>query len=290
MTETMSYQELTREGDLAQLVSPTNKTYIVRLLPGGELHTHRGIVTFDSLIGLRWGSQVTTHLGSPFFLLQPSLYDILRETRRNTQIIYPKDIGYILLMLGIGPGSFVIEAGTGSGALTTALAWSVGPQGHVYSYEKRPEMQKLAIRNLERLGLAERVTFTLRDIADGFDERSADALFLDLTNPFDYMQQVRRALKNGGFFGAILPTTNQVQRLLGSLHPNGFAFIEVCELMLRYYKANADRLRPADRMVAHTGYLIFARSFIEGDPFSITTPTSAIQKNEEEDQTESVQE
>jgi tRNA (adenine57-N1/adenine58-N1)-methyltransferase len=264
MPEPLSYRNLVQEGDLAQLVSPTNKVYIIRLLHGGELHTHRGIVYFDSLIGLPWGSQVVTHLGSPFFLFQPSLSDILRETKRNTQIIYPKDIGYILVMLGIGPGSVVIEAGTGSGAFTTALAWSVGPQGHVYSYELRPETQRLAVRNLERLGLSERVTFKLHDIADGFDERNADALFLDLTNPFDYMQQARRALKLGGFFGAILPTTNQVERLLSTLHPNGFAFIEVCEILLRYYKANAERLRPVDRMVAHTGYLIFARPFIEG--------------------------
>ncbi len=253
-------QNNTCEGDLAQLVSPTNKVYLVRLKRGEQLHTHRGIVNFDDLIGMPWGSEVSTHLGSPFFLLQPSLSDILRATRRNTQIIYPKDIGYILIMMGIGPGSIVLEAGTGSGALTTALAWSVGSEGHIYSYESRPEMQKLALKNLERLGLIDRVTIKLRDIAEGFDEDSVDALFLDLPNPFDYMPQVRQALKGGGYFGTILPTMNQVSRLLYTFHPNGFAFVEVCELILRHYKPNADRLRPTDRMVAHTGYLIFARA------------------------------
>ena len=116
-------------------------------------------------------------------------------------------------------------------------------------------MQNLARKNLDKLGLLNRVELKLRDIAEGFDEEAIDAVFLDLTNPYDYMPQVRRALKSGGYFGAILPTTNQVSRLLYTFHPNGFAFVEVCELMLRYYKANADRLRPTDRMVAHTGFL-----------------------------------
>ena len=124
-------QNFTREGDLIQLVSPTNKVYLVRLQSGEQLHTHRGIVNYDDLIGILWGSEVATHLGSPFFVLQPSLSDILRSTKRSTQIIYPKDIGYILIMMGIGPGSIVLEAGTGSGALTTALAWSVGAEGQV---------------------------------------------------------------------------------------------------------------------------------------------------------------
>jgi len=258
--------QLTQPGDLIELVSPTNKIYLVHLTPDGTLHTHRGVVEFNSLIGIPWGSQVATHLGSPFFLLQPSLSDILRETRRNTQIIYPKDIGMILVTMGIGPGATVLEAGTGSGALTTALAWAVGPSGHVYSYEQRPEMQKLAAKNLNRLGYLDRVTLKLRDAAEGFDERGVDALFLDLPNPYDFIPQARQALKSGGFFGSILPTTNQVQRLLFTFHPNGFAFVEVQELLLRYYKPNAERLRPVDRMVAHTGYLIFARSLHQAMP------------------------
>ena len=107
--------------------------------------------------------------------------------------------------------------------------------------------------------MADRVTFKLRDIAEGFDETNVDALFLDVPNPMDYMAQVRQALKPGGFFGSILPTTNQVQTLLVALHRQKFAFVEVCELMLRHYKPVSTRLRPTDRMVAHTGYLIFAR-------------------------------
>lgn len=254
---------ITQEGDLIELVSPTNKVYLVRLVAGGQLHTHRGVVNFDPIIGIPWGSQVYTHTGSLYYLLQPSLTDILRETKRNTQIMYPKDIGFILVTMGIGPGTQVLEAGTGSGAFTTALAWAVGPQGHVYSYDARPEMQNLARKNLERLGLLERVTFQERDIAEGFDEQGVDALFLDLPNPYEYMPQVRQALKSGGYFGSILPTTNQVSRLIYVFHANGFAFVDVCEVILRYYKPVADRLRPVDRMVAHTGYLVFARSLLK---------------------------
>lgn len=249
-------------GDLAQLVSPSNKVFTIHLAPGGELHTHRGIVYHDQIVGQPWGSRVLSHTGSSFFLIQPSLSDLLKDTKRNTQIMYPKDIGFILVTMGIGPGTKVIEAGTGSGALTTALAWAVGDSGRVYSYEVRPEMQNLARKNLERLGYLERVSLKQRDIAEGFDETGVDALFLDLPNPFDYLAQVRNALKPGGNFGAILPTVNQVTRLLVALFRHDFAFVDVCELMLRYYKPVEQRFRPTDRMVAHTGYLIFGRPML----------------------------
>ena len=262
-------------GDLVQLVSPSNKIFIIRLEPGGELHTHRGIVYHDELAGKPWASQVYTHKGSSYFMLPPSLTDLLKEIRRNTQIMYPKDIGYVLVTMGIGPGTHVLEAGTGSGSLTTALAWAVGPQGRVTSYEVRQEMQNLARKNLERVGMHERVTFKLRDIAEGFDETGVDALFLDVQNPYDYMGQVRQALKPGGYFGSLLPTANQVSKLLNALYQYDFAFTEVCEVILRFYKPVAERFRPTDRMVAHTGYLIFARPVpIDKDhkPEEITPP------------------
>ncbi len=268
-------------GDLVQLVSPSNKVFIFHLEPGGELHTHRGIVYHDELVEKTWGSQVHTHLGSIYFLLQPSLSDILKETKRNTQIMYPKDIGYILVTMGIGPGNHVLEAGTGSGALTTALAWAVGPQGKVYSYDQRPEMQNLARKNLQRINLLDRVELKVRDISQGFDEKNVDALFLDVPNPYDYLDQVRQALKPGGYFGSILPTTNQVTRLLGALHQFHFSFVDVCEIMLRYYKVVSERFRPADRMVAHTGYLIFARPMLitEEDRLGAEAATSADSSN-----------
>ncbi len=264
---------IARVGDMAELISHTNKRFIFRLVVDGKFETHHGYLSHNDLIGKPWGSKVATHMGSPFVLLQPSLADILVETKRNTQIMYPKDIGFILVAMDIGPGKHVVEAGTGSGALTTALAYAVGPQGKVSSYESRQEFQYLAHKNLDRLGLAERVEFKLRDITEGFDEKNADALFLDLPNPQDYVQQAREALKPGGNFGSILPTTNQVSVLLIALRRANFAFIEVCEVILRYYKAVPDRLRPTDRMIAHTGYLIFARPVV-GDLSGFERPQS----------------
>jgi len=246
-------------GDLALLVGLRHKHFIFPLLPGGSFHTHRGILYHDDLIGKPWGSQVFSHQGSPFFILQPSLADLLQDLKRSTQIMYPKDIGFILTSMSVGPGQTVLEAGTGSGSMCVALAYAVGPHGHVVTYERRPEFQALARKNLERLGLDGRVDFKLGDIADGFIETNVDAIFLDVPNPWDYTRQVRLALKPGGFFCNLVPTFNQVETLLYSLRREHFAFIEVCELLLRYYKPEPTRLRPTDRMVAHTGYLTFAR-------------------------------
>lgn len=255
----MKYTSTARDGDLAQLVGLTHKHFILTLKEGGDFQSHRGVLKHDDLIGKPWGSQVFSHTGAPFFLLQPSLADLLNELPRTTQILYPKDIGYILIQMGVSYGQTVMEAGTGSGSMTTALAAAVGMEGRVISYEQKQDVQNLARKNLERVGLAERVEFKLRDIQEGFDETDVDAFFLDVQNPFDYIPQVRDALKTGGFFSTLLPTFNQVEKVLNALRKNNFAFVEVCELMLRYYRTNPSRLRPADRMVAHTGFLVFAR-------------------------------
>lgn len=252
----------TKEGDLVQLVGLRHKHFLVELKAGQVLHTHRGMIRHDDIIGIPYGIQVFSHNGSPFFLLQPSLGDVMRDLPRSTQIMYPKDVGFILQSMSIGPGQHVLEAGTGSGSFTSALAFAVGATGKVTTYEVREEMQKKAKENINFLGLADRVEFKLRNINDGFDERNVDALFLDLPNPYDYVPQVREALKPGGFFGTLLPTTNQIQTTIRALRRADFAFVDVCEIMMRYYKTEPDRFRPTDRMVAHTGYLLFGRPVI----------------------------
>ncbi|MCL5429577.1 MAG: tRNA (adenine-N1)-methyltransferase [Chloroflexi bacterium] len=259
----MTSSSRAQAGDLAQLLGPRGNRMTVLLRPGLRVETMHGMIPHEQIIGKEWGREVTTHLGKTFTLLQPALDDLLRDIERNTQVIYPKDIGYILLSLGVGPGSQVLEAGTGSGALTVALAHAVGPIGHVFSYERRPEIQEIARGNLERFGFADRVTLKVRDISAGFDENGLRAIFLDLPNPEDYLSQVRAALQPGGFFGSILPTANQVSLLLAALKQNGFGFVEVSEILHRYYKPIAERLRPVDTMTAHTGFLIFARRLVE---------------------------
>jgi len=260
-----THSSTAHDGDLAQLVGLRHKHFILTLQAGAKFESHRGILQHDDLIGKTWGTQVFSHMGAPFFLLQPSLADLITELPRTTQILYPKDIGFILVTMGVGPGQTVLEAGTGSGSMTTALAYAVGPEGRVVSYEVKPDVQNLARKNLTRFGLESRVDFKLGDIQDGFDETDADAFFLDVPNAYDYTSQVRTALKPGGFLCCLIPTFNQVEKTLQALRQNRFAFVEVCELLLRYYKPEPSRLRPTDRMVAHTGFLVFARRIEPGE-------------------------
>jgi tRNA (adenine57-N1/adenine58-N1)-methyltransferase len=242
------------------LVGKNGKQFIIKLNSKQQLQTHRGVLQHEDLLGLPWGSTVTSHLGKDFLMVQPSLRDILLHTKRQSQIIYPKEIGYILLRLSIGPGAHVVECGTGSGALTTALAWAVGSQGKVYSYDRREDMLELASRNLVRVGLREIVELKQFDIEEGFEEQGVKSVFLDLPHAHRYLRQAGEALAEGGTLGVILPTANQVSRLLSELERESFALPEVCEILLRFYKPVPQRLRPEDRMVAHTGYLVFARS------------------------------
>lgn len=256
-------KEVACEGDLVTLASTKNKYFIFRLEKGGDYQTHRGILYHDNLIGMPWGSEVQSHKGSTFHLLRPGIYEILSTTKRNTQIMYPKDIGFILMKMNIVPGTIIIEAGTGSGGFTQVLALIAGTEGHVYTYERREEMFNLAQKNISRLGLSDNVTFHQGSIDEGFKQKGVDALFLDLPNPYDFIGQVKEALVPGGYFGVLLPTTNQIQKLLIEMRRHNFQFIDVCEIMLRFYQAEPTKLRPVDRMVAHTGYLIFGRPIID---------------------------
>ena len=163
--------DTTQKGDLVQLVGISHKNFILQLIEGQKLETHRGILAHDDLIGKQWGTQVFSHTGAPFYILQPALGDLITNTRRTTQILYPKDIGFILMNMGIGPGQHIVEAGTGSGAMTTAIAHAVGPQGHVTTYEIREELINLARKNLTQLGMQERVTFKHRDVIEGIEEK-----------------------------------------------------------------------------------------------------------------------
>ncbi|MCX7839795.1 MAG: tRNA (adenine-N1)-methyltransferase, partial [Anaerolineae bacterium] len=247
--------------EMALLVSPDEKRYAVRLGSGQRLDTHHGYILHDAIIGQPFGTTIKTQLGHAYLLLQPSTYDLVMHVKRISQIVYPKEIGYILLRMNIVPGTRVVECGTGSGALTLALARMVRPNGRVYSYEERDDMLTLARKNLERAGVLDVVELKARDIRAGFDERDVDALFLDVREPWLFLAQAHAALKGGGFFGSLVPTTNQVSDILQEMERlGGWAEIEVVEILTRYYKPVAERLRPQDRMVAHTGYLIFARA------------------------------
>ena len=257
---------LAREGDMALLIGPRDKRFVVQLRSGRKMQTHEGELDFDALIGQPFGRRVWTHLGKPFLVLQPSVNDlVLLSIKRKGQIVYPKDAGHVLLKMNIESGCRVIEAGTGSGALTLVLARAVAPGGVVYSYEVREEMQENALRNLRKLNVGEQIVCKKRDVTAGFDEIDVDAVFLDVRDPALYLDQSYAALTNGGFFGSLVPTTNQVTELITELQLRHFGDIQVEELLVREYKPVPQRLRPMDTMVGHTGFLVFARKLLPFD-------------------------
>lgn len=255
---------LAQAGDVVLLVGKNDrKSYIRTLEPGRQLHTHRGVLSHDDLIGKPLGSLVKSHLGMSYYLLTPTTDELIRDLRRETQIIFPKDAGYIIMKLGVKPGAMVLETGTGSGGLTLALATAVGDGGHVYSYEIRKNVIRIADENLKRAGLRHRVTLNQGNAADGFNEADIDAVFLDLKEPWTVLDQARAVLRGSGMLGIIVPTVNQLTRLLYELEVHsGYGFIEAEELVLRSYKVTPARVRPDERVVGHTGFLIFARAVI----------------------------
>ena len=244
---------------LVVYVLPTGRKHVKRLREGEDWHTAQGILAAASVHNAVFGSVVNTSLGMPVRVEEATFYDILMSLKRQTQIIYPKDVAYICLRLGAGPGKIIAEAGCGSGGLTAALSWYCGPTGKVFSQDNREEFIKLARRNLDWAGLGENVELRCQDIVDGFIINNADALFLDVREPWLYLKNALNAVKGGATLGFLLPTTNQIVELLRALEKGPFAEIEVCEILVRNWKPVPDRFRPNDRMVAHTSFLLFCR-------------------------------
>lgn len=269
-------------GDLIILTTPRGKRYLRRLEEKQDVHGDGGVITAAQLAEAQFGDEVMTHQGVPYRLKKPTLYDLVRGVKRQTQIIYPKDIGYICMRLGVGNGTRVIEAGSGSGSLTIALSWFSGEKGHVYTYEAREEFYKLAGKNLAWAGVGHNVTQYNRDIAEGFEQTDADALFLDVRTPWEYLDHVAKAVRPGASLAFLLPTVDQVSKLLYSLERGPFDDVEVEEIFVRRWKTTPDRLRPDDRMVAHTGFLIFARHQNRSELFESLKPLGTRERKQEE--------
>ncbi len=240
-----------KEGDWV-LIRYEEKRYLRRLDPSGSLNVRKDVLKFKDLIGKPEGVKV-----GKFEVFRPTLEDIiLLGFSRKTQIVYPKDAFYIAFKLGIDKGSRVLEFGTGSGALCAVLS---SLAGEVYTYEVVEEFYELAKGNLSKFGMGENVRFHLGDFAEAeLPEEFFDAVFVDVKDPVPYLQKVHRVLKTGGVVGFLLPTANQVSRLLENLR-DMFGGEEVLEILIRYYKTVPERLRPEDTMVGHTAYLTFCR-------------------------------
>ena len=268
-------------GELFILVSPKGKRSLRRLMEGQDVHGTDGVIPAATLAESDFGTEVLTLQGVPYRILKPTLYDLVRGVRRQTQIIYPKDIGYICMRLGVGNGTRVIEAGSGSGSLTVALSWFSGERGHVYTYEARQEFFDLCKRNLEWAGVGHNVTQHLRDVVDGFDQTDADALFLDVRTPWEYLEQVAAAVRPGAALAFLVPTVDQVSLLLKGMETGPFFDVEVEEILVRSWKPIADRLRPNDRMIAHTGFLVFARKQERSSLFDSLKPLGTRERKQQ---------
>jgi len=251
------------EGEFILLYLDERRTYLVRVEREKILHTHKGFLKIDDLIGQKIGTRVKSSMGVEFIIFRPSIRDYVFKSLRGTQIIYPKDMALIILYGNIQPGCRVVEAGTGVGALTTALASYVRPNGVVYSYEVRSEFIEVARRNLERAGVLDYVELKNKDIALGIDEVDVDAVILDMATPWLVVPHAYRALKGGGSFISFSPTIDQVVKTVEELRVNGFACIETLECLVRKMRVEKGKTRPETLMTGHTGYITFARKALK---------------------------
>lgn len=248
-----------QEGSYVLLFHTPRKKWLAKVTPEKQLHTHLGIIDIASTIGMEFGSAIRTTEGKLVFLIEPTLHDFIMKSERRTQIVYPKDLGYIAARTGLKNGSRVLEIGTGSGALATFMAGIVKPEGHVYTYDVNPDFMEIARRNLEKAGMLQYVTMNQHDPHLGVDVREADIAVVDLGDPWTVVDQVHDALKGSGAFVAICPTMNQIEKTATELKKAGYADVDCVELLIRSMEAREGMTRPSMRMIGHTTYLVFAR-------------------------------
>jgi len=246
-----------KQGDLIFLYNDEKRNFLIKA-EEKTLHTDKGFLKIGSLIGREFGEKIETNLGIPFYVLRPYLYELIMKVRRKTQILYPKDIGMILTRGNIFPGARVIESGIGSGALTTALANFVRPNGRVYSYERNKEFLDNAKKNLEKNGLSDWVEFKHQEITDEFDEKEADFVMIDIGSPWELIDAAYKSLKGGSRLATICPTFEQLTRTVFTLEEKGFINIETMEILVRRILVRRGKTRPEQRMPSHTGWLVFA--------------------------------
>ncbi len=263
------------EGDSVLLYLDRRRTYLVRAEEGKSLHTHKGFVELGQLIGKEYGIRISSNVGAEFVALEPTVRDYIFKMRRKTQITYPKDIALIVMFSGIGPGSRVVEAGTGSGALTSALAFYIKPSGCVYSYEIRKDFEETALRNLKKAGVTEYVKLKNKDILKGIDESQVDTVVLDLATPWLVVPHAYSALKGSGILVSFSPTIDQVVKTVEALKENGFVDVDTVECLMRRMQVERGRTRPQTLMTGHTGYITVARKALRASETSQIGATEA---------------
>jgi tRNA (adenine57-N1/adenine58-N1)-methyltransferase len=249
-------------GERVLLVDQRDRRYLVKLAAGETWHSHGGGLPHDLVIGSPEGTVVHSATGMWFRVFRPRMADFVLKMPRGAQVVYPKDVGAILIEADVFPGSRVLEAGTGSGSLTMALCRAVGAEGRVVSYDLRPEFQATAAANIEMfLGKLppwlELREGDVREVA-ATGERF-DRAVLDLPEPWATLEAVSAVLEPGGIVCGYLPTTVQVQQLVLGLEAGGYEHLETFEVLHRSWHVTARSVRPDHRMVAHTGFVTVGR-------------------------------
>jgi tRNA (adenine57-N1/adenine58-N1)-methyltransferase len=257
----MAGREILGAGDPVILIDRKNRTYLRVLRPGARLNIRGGTLLADDLIGLTEGSTAYSSGREAFFLCRPTYAQLIPNLPRKAQVIYPKDVGPILLWGDIRPGDNVVEVGTGPGALTIALLRCVGPTGRVTSYEIRNDFAEMARKNVRTFfGEAAHWVLKVADAFEGLEERQVDRLIVDLPEPWRLLPQAGEALRPGGVFVGYVPTTPQLKHLGDGLRAHGgFAAVDAMETLARFWHLDERSVRPEHRMVAHTGFMVFAR-------------------------------
>jgi tRNA (adenine57-N1/adenine58-N1)-methyltransferase len=249
-----------RPGERVLLVDSKARRYLITLVEGGSFSTHAGTLPHADLIGRDEGILVRTSHGSRLRAVRPTLRDYILKMPRGAQVIYPKDIGPILVLADIFPGARLLEAGVGSGALSMALLRAVGPEGAVTGYEIREDFAGRAIKNVESfLGPGQPYQVEIRDIYEGIDEAGLDRIVLDLPEPWRVVKHATHALRPGGILVSYVPTIGQVARLREELDGSPFGLAETLEVLQRTWHVEGQSVRPDHRMVGHTGFLTAAR-------------------------------
>ena len=260
----MSEERLLQAGERVLLIDLKERRYLITLATGKQFHSHSGSIEHDELIGGPEGRTVRTTGGAPLLVFRPTLSDYVMKMKRGAQIVYPKDVGLILVYADIFPGAFVIEAGTGSGALTLALARAVGESGRVISYEIRDDHHERGAENVAAWfegsgGKPENLELRVGDIFEGIPEKGADRMVLDMPEPWHAIGKTTESLAAGGTLCCYLPTVPQVSQTVEAMRAGGFALIEAFEGLLRTWNVEGQSVRPDHRMVGHTGFLIVGR-------------------------------
>ena len=249
-------------GDACLLFDRKGRRYLIELIPGAQFHHHHGLLPHDEIIGTEEGTTLRSSLGRPLTLVRPRLADFALKMPRGAAVVYPKDTGAILVWADIKPGDMVVEAGTGSGALTMALARAVGADGKVISFEMRQDHADLAAKRIRGFfgEVPDQIELRVGSVEDGLAELRPDRIVLDLPEPWHSVPIAAEALAAGGIFCCYLPTVPQVQEVRKALD-DAKVFLDAMtfEIMMREWAIDGRSVRPGHRMIGHTGFITVAR-------------------------------